>query len=221
MSEDPEHLQHLLARVRACRICIEQPRGRPLPHEPRPVLVVSPGARILICGQAPGTRVHASGRPFNDPSGVRLRDWMGVSEGEFYDASRVAFLPMGFCFPGQTSTGADLPPRRECASAWRSQLVAHLPRVELVLLVGRYAQDWHLKDRNGPDLTATVAGWREYAMRNSQPREFPLPHPSWRNTAWLKKESVVRRGTVAGAAHRGAAGPDIRVVEPRQVRIWP
>lgn len=189
MSEIPDHLKQLLASVRSCRICVESPRGRPLPHEPRPVLVLESSARVLICGQAPGTRVHASGRPFNDPSGVRLRDWMGVSEEEFYDARRIAFLPMGFCFPGQTSTGADLPPRRECAQAWRLQLMAHLPRLELVLLVGRYAQDWHLGDRNGPDLTATVERWREYAMRNSGPRQFPLPHPSWRNNTWLKRNA--------------------------------
>ncbi len=177
MPKPADDLDKLLARVRACRICVERPRGRPLPHEPRPVLVVSPGARILICGQAPGTRVHASGKPFNDPSGVRLRDWMGVSEDEFYDARHIAFLPMGFCFPGQTSNGADLPPRRECAVTWRSQLMAHLPQLDLVLLVGRYAQDWHLGDRNGPGLTETVARWREFAMANSGLRQFPLPHP--------------------------------------------
>ena len=189
MPKPADDLEQLLARVRACRICVERPRGRALPHEPRPVLVVSPGARILICGQAPGTRVHASGKPFNDPSGVRLRDWMGVSEDEFYDAGRIAFLPMGFCFPGQTSNGADLPPRRECAVTWRSQLMTHLPRLDLVLLVGRYAQDWHLRNRNGSDLTATVARWREFAMPNSGPRRFPLPHPSWRNNSWIKRNA--------------------------------
>lgn len=187
MQKSSDDLDRLLERVRACRICVERPRGRPLPHEPRPVLVVSPGARVLICGQAPGTRVHASGRPFDDPSGVRLRDWMGVSEDEFYDTRRIAFLPMGFCFPGQTPTGADLPPRRECAEAWRRHLITHLPDLKLVLLVGRYAQDWHLRDRNGVTLTETVARWREFALSNSGVRQFPLPHPSWRNSAWLKR----------------------------------
>jgi uracil-DNA glycosylase len=186
-------LDRLLARVRACRLCIDSPVGPPLPHAPRPVVVVEPTARILICGQAPGTRVHASGRPFDDPSGVRLRAWMGVSADEFYDARRIAFVPMGFCFPGQTPTGADLPPRRECAAAWRAQLLRHLPNVALVLLIGRYAQSWHLGTHDGSSLTETVSRWRELMAANTGPVQIPLPHPSWRNTSWIKKNPWFER----------------------------
>lgn len=185
-------LDHLLAEVRACRICRERPRksAKPLPHEPRPVLRVSVSARICICGQAPGTKVHASGKPFTDPSGQRLRQWMGVRSREFYDLSRVAIIPMGFCFPGQNSKGADLPPRRECSENWHDRLFAQLPEFELLLLVGRYAQLWHLGSGAGASLTECVRDWR----RHSDPpaghqRIFPLPHPSWRNNAWIKKHS--------------------------------
>ncbi len=184
------HLAALVARVRACRVCREQPAGKPLPHEPRPVLQVSPDARLVISGQAPGTRVHASGRPFTDPSGDRLRAWLGIGEEVFYDENRVSIVPMGFCFPGQDGKGGDLPPRAECAPLWRKELLAALPRVELILLVGLYAQRWHLKDRRGrhASLTATVGDWRSIlaSAEPGQPRVLPLPHPSWRNTAWLK-----------------------------------
>ncbi len=184
------HLAALVARVRACRVCRDEPAGSPLPHEPRPVLQVSPDARLVISGQAPGTRVHASGRPFTDPSGDRLRAWLGIGEDVFYDENRVAILPMGFCFPGQDAKGGDLPPRAECAPLWREKVLAALPRVELILLVGLYAQRWHLKERRGRDssLTATVADWRSIlaGAEPGQPRVLPLPHPSWRNTAWLK-----------------------------------
>ena len=140
-------LDALVADIRACRHCRDHPDGPPLPHEPRPVLRVSATARIGIFSQAPGTRVHASGTPFTDPSGVRLRAWMGVTDDEFYDASRIAIVPMGFCFPGLDAKGGDLPPRRECAPLWRARLLAALPAIELVLLVGQYAQRWHLGRR--------------------------------------------------------------------------
>jgi len=156
--------------------------GKPLPHEPRPVLRGSRSARLCIAGQAPGTRVHASGMPFADPSGERLRDWMGVTPDEFYDTSRIAIVPMGFCFPGLDAKGGDLPPRRECAAAWREDLFALMPNVELTLMVGQYAQSWHLGRRKKESLTATVTAWRDYL-----PDAIPLPHPSWRNNAWIKK----------------------------------
>lgn len=177
----------LLREVRACRICRDSPRGRPLPHEPRPVLRAKVSARIAICGQAPGTRVHASGVPFTDPSGVRLRGWLGVTEEEFYDEARVAIVPMGFCFPGLSPASADLPPRRECAPAWRDRVFAHLGAVELLIAVGRPAQSWHLGREAGASLTEAVADWRRIFDRTARPRIFPLPHPSWRNNAWLKR----------------------------------
>jgi len=175
-------LDRLTADIRSCRICVESPLKAPLPHEPRPVLRVSRKARLCIVGQAPGTRVHASGTPFTDPSGDRLRDRMGVTSEEFYDVSRLAIVPMGFCFPGLDAKGGDLPPRRECAEAWREQLFGLLPQIELTLLVGQYAQAWHLGAARKESLTATVAAWREYG-----PRFIPLPHPSWRNNAWIRK----------------------------------
>lgn len=177
-----------LAELQACRICRDAPRyGKPLPHEPRPVIQASDTARLCIAGQAPGTRVHASGKPFTDPSGVRLRDWLGLDEAAFYDASRVAIVPMGHCFPGLDAKGGDLPPRRECAETWRARVFADLPRIELVLVIGQYAQAWHLapKDRAG-GLTGTVLCWRELLAQPRRPRLLPLPHPSWRNSGWLK-----------------------------------
>jgi len=185
-SNQDRQLRALEREIRACRLCVEAPRGKPLPHEPRPVLQVSSTARIAICGQAPGTRVHASGRPFTDPSGERLRAWLGVSPDVFYDATRVAIVPMGFCFPGLDAQGGDLPPRRECAPRWRAQLFEHLVNVRLVVLVGLYAQRWHLGPRCRGNLTATVAAWREF-MDGGDKQYFPVPHPSWRNNAWLKK----------------------------------
>jgi uracil-DNA glycosylase len=147
-------------------------------------LQVSKTARLLIAGQAPGTRVHRSGRPFTDRSGDRLRAWMGVSPEQFYDAGRIAIVPMGFCFPGLTGEGADLPPRLECAPAWRRLLIDALPRMELVLAVGLYAQAWHMGSAAGRSLTDTVAAWREGLELD--PPVIPLPHPSWRNSGWLK-----------------------------------
>lgn len=176
-----------MAAIRSCRICRDAPQGKPLPHEPRPVVRVSAGARILVCGQAPGARVHASGLPFDDASGDRLRDWMGVSREEFYDEARVAFAPMGFCFPGYDDTGSDLPPRPECARTWRAALVAGLDQADLVLLVGRYAQRWHLGPAAGDSLSACVAGWRGSLLSNGGRKLVALPHPSWRNTAWLRR----------------------------------
>jgi len=180
-------LECLTTRIRACRVCVEAPRGRPMPHEPRPVVVSSATARILIAGQAPGTKVHATGIPFNDASGDRLRDWLGVSREEFYDAAKFAIVPMGFCFPGQDTKGGDLPPRRECAPLWRQPLIELMPQIDLVLTIGLYAQQWHLREACGASLGETVRNWRAIFDRPAQPRTIPLPHPSWRNTAWLKK----------------------------------
>lgn len=180
-------LVDLVSKIRACRICRDTPIGKPLPHEPRPVVVTSSQARILIAGQAPGTRVHASGVPFDDRSGDRLREWLGVDRDAFYNSDNFAIIPMGFCFPGQDAKGSDLPPRRECAPAWRAPLISLMPQIELVLVIGSYAQNWHMADARKATLTETVANWRETFLRNTTPRMMPLPHPSWRNTAWLKK----------------------------------
>ncbi len=144
-------------------------------------------ARILIAGQAPGLRVHETGLPFNDRSGDRLRDWLGVTREEFYDPALFAIVPMGFCFPGYDAKGGDLPPRRECAPAWRARLVASMPQVTLVLTIGQYAQAWHLGARREKSLTATVANWRTIFESGEGVRHLPLPHPSWRNTGWLRK----------------------------------
>jgi uracil-DNA glycosylase len=148
--------------------------------------VLSRTARILIASQAPGTKVHLSGRPFTDASGDRLRDWLGVSKEQFYDPSLFAILPMGFCFPGQDSKGADLPPRRECALQWRAEALAAMSQIELILLVGQYSQTWHRPDDKRP-LTERVRDWRSAFAINHGPRLLPLPHPSWRNTGWLKQ----------------------------------
>jgi len=185
-----ERLTDLHAEIRACRICREAPQfGAPLPHEPNPVCVPSAAARICVCGQAPGTRVHASGRPFTDPSGVRLRDWMGIGEDVFYDPDRVSIVPMGFCFPGHDKHGGDLPPRRECRATWHDRVFAAMPQLELIVAVGRYAQDYHMRDEARPTLTETVRNWHAVHdnPREGRPRILPLPHPSWRNNAWLKR----------------------------------
>lgn len=175
-------LTALLAKIRGCRHCVEAPEGRPLPHSPRPVLQAGPSARVAIFGQAPGARVHASGKPFTDPSGDRLRAWLDMPEDVFYDPGKVAIVPMGFCFPGNDAKGGDLPPRRECAPLWRARLLAALPRIETSILVGQYAQGWHLGAAVGASLTDTVSRWRDFA-----PVFFPTPHPSWRNNVWLKR----------------------------------
>ncbi|MEL6290213.1 MAG: uracil-DNA glycosylase family protein [Pseudomonadota bacterium] len=172
--------------IRSCRLCIEAPDRTPLPHEPKPIFRLSSSARIAVCSQAPGVRAHTSGVPFLDPSGVRLRAWMAVSEAEFYDDTRVAIVPMGFCFPGLDAKGGDLPPRRECARTWRDRALSTLGDLDLLVLVGSYAQRWHLGGDADATLTETVRNWRRFAFRNEAPRIFVLPHPSWRNNAWLK-----------------------------------
>ena len=169
-------LTRLLGDVRGCRIC-----AAALPHGPRPVLQVAARARVLIVGQAPGRRVHESGVPFQDPSGDRLREWLGVDEGVFYDADKIALLPMGFCYPGTGKTG-DLPPRPECAPAWRAKLLAALPAIRLTVVIGQYAAVWHLGEKIHATLTETVRAWREFG-----PALLPLPHPSPRNNIWLRK----------------------------------
>lgn len=181
-------LDALIRELRACRLCRDAPCfGSALPHEPRPVIQVSDTARLCIAGQAPGIRVHASGRPFTDPSGVRLRQWLGLDESTFYDPAKLAIIPMGFCFPGYDAKGSDLPPRRECAPLWRDRLFAQLPRLELVLLLGRHAQQWHLGAGAEGGLTETVGRWRTLLGAPGRPRLLPLPHPSWRNNAWLRR----------------------------------
>ena len=182
-------LAALAKDIRACRVCRDAPRyGAPLAHEPRPVFQVSSSARLCIAGQAPGVRVHASGRPYTDPSGVRLRSWLGIGEEIFYDPEIVAVAAMGFCFPGLDAKGGDLPPRRECAELWRKQIFALMPNLELILLVGQYAQKWHLHRKTAAkSLSETVTRWRDIYRPDDRPRLMPLPHPSWRNNAWLKR----------------------------------
>lgn len=170
----------LADHIRACRLCAPRFAATHTAHQPRPVVWFQPGARLLIAGQAPGARVHASGRPFTDPSGDRLRDWIGLDQDAFHDLTRVAIVPMAFCFPGYDTKGADLPPPAICARTWRAQVMAVLPDVRLTVLVGGHAIRWHLGVR---DVTSAVADWRAFALRGI----FPLPHPSWRNTAWLKR----------------------------------
>ena len=170
-------LDVLLAEIRACRACAGE-----LPHEPRPIVRVRRETRILICGQAPGRRVHESGLPFDDPSGDRLRGWMGIDRATFYDHPAIGVAAMAFCYPGTDSSGGDYPPPRRCAEFWRRRLLAELPNVELTLLIGAYAQRWALGAGVRGSMTETVRAWRDYP-----PEVLPLPHPSWRNTAWLKR----------------------------------
>ena len=191
-----DHDAPLAGRIRACRLCADRFAVTATRHAPRPVVWFRPGTRILIVGQAPGARVHDSGRPFTDPSGDRLRDWLGVDRATFYDRRRFAVLPMAFCFPGYDAKGSDLPPPPVCAATWRDRIMAEL-RPEATLLVGGHAIRWHLGLR---DVTAAVAGWRDHA-----PRVWPLPHPSWRNTGWLKRNPWFEtdllpalRGTLSG-----------------------
>ncbi len=173
-------LAKLSDRIGACRLCADRFAATATAHAPRPVVWFRPSARVLIAGQAPGMRVHRSGRPFTDASGERLRDWLGIDAATFYDLDRVAVVPMAFCFPGYDARGADLPPPAICARTWQDQVMAALDRVRLTVLVGGHAHRWHLGTR--APVTRTVACWRDTA-----PSLFPLPHPSWRNTAWLKK----------------------------------
>jgi uracil-DNA glycosylase len=195
-SKKTEDIDALTKAIKACRLCLDCPDGgteNRLMHEPRPVVVLSSRARILIAGQAPGKRVHETGLPFNDASGDRLRQWLGVDRERFYDSDRFAIVPMGFCFPGYDDKGHDLPPRRECAPFWRARVMAAMPQIELVLLIGQYAQSWHLaklrqEGRRQKGMTETVQAWRDYFLRNEPgPKLLPLPHPSWRNSGWLKR----------------------------------
>jgi len=175
MSE--RQLAALLREIRTCHVCAEH-----LPLGPRPVLRAKASARLLIVGQAPGIKVHESGIPWNDRSGDRLRDWLQFDRETFYDESRIAIVPMGFCYPGVDKNGGDLPPRKECAPLWHVRVVQRLPKIALTLLVGSYAQAYYLKDRRRSPMTETVRAWRQYA-----PQYLPLPHPSWRNTAWIRR----------------------------------
>ncbi len=173
-------MDELIDRISACRLCTGRFAATATAHRPRPVTWLSREARILVAGQAPGARVHASGKPFTDPSGVRLRQWMDVTEAEFYDLSRVAVLPTAFCFPGYNAAGSDLPPPAICARTWHAQVLEAMPNLRLKLLIGGYAQRWHLGTR--ASVTDVVRNWRD-----APDGVIPLPHPSWRNTAWLKK----------------------------------
>ncbi len=183
----PGDLDKLLGEIGGCRYCRDTPDGKKLAHEPRPVIRAGATARIGVFGQAPGVRVHASGKPFTDPSGVRLRQWMDVTDDEFYDISRIAILPMGFCFPGLDARGSDLPPRPECARLWRAKVLDQLKLLEVVLLVGGHAQGWHLGKRSEETVSETVACWRSISKSHENRKYWPLPHPSWRNNLWLKK----------------------------------
>jgi uracil-DNA glycosylase len=177
LAKAPSPLDALLKDIRACRICETY-----LPDGVRPVLRASATAKLAIVSQAPGMLVHKTGLSFNDPSGDRLRDWLGIDRDTFYDESRVAIVGMAFCFPGYDANGGDKPPRKECATTWQARLFETLPEFKLTLLVGSYAQNWHLKGRTKQNMTETVRAWREYA-----PRYIPLPHPSWRNNGWITK----------------------------------
>ena len=170
-------LDALLAEIRACRAC-----AGAFPHEPRPVVRVSSQTRLLICGQAPGRRVHESGLPFDDPSGDRLRGWMGIDRQTFYGHPAIGVAAMAFCFPGTDPKGGDYPPPARCAALWRTRLMARLPKVELTLLLGLPAQRWSLGARAGASMSETVMRWRDFG-----PDIIPMPHPSWRNTGWLKR----------------------------------
>ncbi|MBS0400424.1 MAG: uracil-DNA glycosylase family protein [Proteobacteria bacterium] len=192
-------LARLLTDIRRCNACVAH-----LPLGPRPILQAATRARILIVGQAPSVRVHLTGVPWNDASGNRLREWLAISREDFYDASRVAIVPMGFCYPGRGKSG-DLPPRRECADLWLDQLLARLPHIELTLLIGQYAQRHFLGRLRKPSLTETVRAWREYG-----PRYLPLPHPSPRNQAWLMHNPWFTRTLIPELRERIA-----RLIAPR------
>ncbi|MCC8404586.1 uracil-DNA glycosylase family protein [Paraburkholderia sp. MMS20-SJTN17] len=178
MAKNSVSLDALLRDIRSCTLCAAN-----LPHAPRPVLAASARARILIVGQAPGARVHASGVPWSDASGARLRTWLGVDDTTFYDDSKFAIVPVAFCYPGRGASG-DLPPRPECASRWHRELLAHMPSVELTLLIGQYAQRFGLGDAFGPTSTDTLVRWAEFGAH-----VMPLPHPSPRNIAWFKRNA--------------------------------
>jgi len=193
-ARDPADLDRLLGAIRACRLCEAH-----LPLGPRPVLRASRIARLLIAGQAPGTRVHASGIPWNDASGERLRRWLGLDAATFYDESRVAIVSMGFCYPGRGASG-DLPPRPECRRTWHPQLIPLLPDVKLTLAIGQYAQAYFLGERRRKTLTETVQAWRDYL-----PDILPLPHPSPRNTGWLERNPWFEEALLPELRQRVAA----------------
>ena len=173
-------MKDIRPQIASCALCHDRFAQTATRHRPRPVVWFAPGARILIAGQAPGLRVHATGRPFNDPSGVRLREWMNLSEDVFYDRSRIAIVPMAFCFPGYSESGSDLPPPAVCAETWRSDVLDMLPDIQLTLVIGGYAMRYHL-GRKLP-VTDAVRNWQDHDKGL-----FVLPHPSWRNTGWIKR----------------------------------
>lgn len=193
-----ESLEQLVERIRACRLCEAH-----LPLGPRPVLRVAATARLLIIGQAPGTKVHASGIPWDDRSGDRLRQWLGLDRDVFYDISRIAILPIGLCYPGRDPRGGDLPPRPECAPLWHPPVRLLLPEIRLTLLVGGYAQAHVLERRRKASLTETVAAWRDYL-----PDILVLPHPSWRTGAWQTKNSWFDAELLPEARRRVAVALD-------------
>lgn len=172
--------EHLFKEIAACQFCAERFAATRTGHAPRPVVWLGTKAPILVAGQAPGARVHESGVPFDDRSGDRLRDWMGLDRAAFYDRALVSVLPMAFCFPGYDANGSDLPPPKICGDTWHKRVMNTLPEPRLILLIGGYAQAWHLGKKAG--VTETVKAWRDHG-----PQVIPLPHPSWRNTGWLKK----------------------------------
>ena len=205
-----ESLDALQQRIRQCRICRDCPGELPpLPHEPRPIVQLGAGAPICIASQAPGNLAHQKGLPFYDPSGVRLRQWLDVDESSFYNPDHFAIVPMGFCFPGYDRKGGDLPPRRECAPQWRETVFDALPQLSLILVIGQYAQRYHLpRADRGRTLTDTVANWRALLDSERHPAVLPLPHPSWRNNVWLKNNPwfegellPVLRGRVRALLH--------------------
>lgn len=185
-----QQLANLTHKIAHCRICRDCPRYLPaLPIEPRPVCISSSTALIAIAGQAPGLKVFETGIPFNDASGNRLRQWLDVTPQYFYNRDNFAIVPMGFCFPGYDNKGSDLPPRKECQQHWHGELFNLMPQIKVVLAIGQYAQKWHIKQGIGKNVTQTVANWRNI-LKTKQPKGYhvlPLPHPSWRNTSWIKK----------------------------------
>ncbi|WP_135081316.1 uracil-DNA glycosylase family protein [Terasakiella sp. SH-1] len=170
-------MDNLLTQIRACTLCSDLPLG------PRPVIRAQKSARLLIIGQAPGTKVHETGIPWNDPSGDRLRDWLNLNKETFYDDSRIAIMPMGLCYPGRLEKGGDLPPRKECAPAWHDKVLEELENIELTLLVGSYAQNHYLAKTKKKTMTETVRHWQNYLEQGY----LPLPHPSWRVSNLIKK----------------------------------